>query len=202
MFLLQWWNSLSVISQIFTCIAVPATLVLFIQTAMMLIGFGSDSDVSSDVDTEIDTDIDDIPHDMEGLDGLRIFTVRGMVAFLVVFGWVGTVLDSAGANIYAAVSVSALCGFLMMVVLAFLLRAVMKLRSDGNIDNRNAVGSSGKVYLSIPASRSGEGKVQIMLQGSYVEVNAVTDEKEPIATGAEIIVTGVSGQTNLVVKRK
>ncbi len=202
MFIFDWWNSLSTVSQIFTCIAVPSTLVLFIQTAMMLIGFGDDGDIPDDADVEFDTDIDDIPHDFEGLDGLRIFTVRGMVAFLVVFGWVGTVLDTAGANIYATVSVSALCGFLIMVVLAFLLRAVMKLRSEGNIDNRNAIGQSGKVYLSIPASRSGEGKVQIMLQGSFVEVNAVTDEKEPISTGAEIIVTGVSGQTNLVVKRK
>ena len=90
----------------------------------------------------------------------------------------------------------------MMFLLAFLLRAVMKLRSEGNIDNRNAVGTAGKVYLTVPPSRSGEGKIQIMLQGTYAEVSAVTDEAEAIPTGSEIIVTGVSGQTSLVVKRK
>jgi hypothetical protein len=41
-----------------------------------------------------------------------------------------------------------------------------------------------------------------MLQGAYVERNAVTDDEEAIPTGAEIIVVGVSGQTDLVVKRK
>ena len=89
-----------------------------------------------------------------------------------------------------------------MVILAILLRFVMKLRSEGNVDNRNAVGTSGRVYLTIPPSRSGEGKVQIMLQGSLAEINAVTDETDPIKTGSEIVVIGVSGQTSLVVKRK
>lgn len=199
MFLAEWWNSMSTVSQIFTCIAIPSTLVLLIQTVTMLLGMG-DEDLPDAPDTDVD--VDEIPDDIEGLDGLRIFTVRGIVAFLVVFGWVGTVLDTSGANIYATVSVSALCGFLMMVLLAFLLKAVMNLRSEGNVDNRNAVGKAGKVYLTVPPARSGEGKVQVMLQGTFAEVNAVTDETEPITTGCEIIVTGVSGQTTLVVKRK
>lgn len=202
MFIIEWWNSLSLLSQIFTCIAFPATLVLLIQTVMMLIGFGDDSDVPDSTEADLDADVDDIPHDFEGLDGLRIFTVRGIVAFLVVFGWVGAVLDGAGVKMYITVPVSALCGFLMMVILAILLKFVMKLRSEGNVDNRNAVGTSGRVYLTIPPSRSGEGKVQVMLQGSLTEINAVTDETDPIKTGSEIVVIGVSGQTSLVVKRK
>ena len=83
-----------------------------------------------------------------------------------------------------------------------LLRAVMRLRSDGNADNRNAIGTSGRVQLTIPPRRSGEGKVHLMLQGAYVERDAVTDEEEPIPTGSEIVIVGVSGQTALVVKRK
>jgi len=90
----------------------------------------------------------------------------------------------------------------MMFALAFLFNAVMKLRSDGNKDNRNTIGTSGRVHLTIPASRKGEGKVHIMLQGSYVERGAVTDEDEPIPTGSEVVVVGISGQTDLVVKRK
>lgn len=201
MFLAEWWNSMSTVSQIFTCIAIPSTLVLIIQTVTMLLGMGDD-DLPDAPDVDVDVDVDEIPDDIEGLDGLRIFTVRGIVAFLVVFGWVGTVLDTSGANIYATVIVSALCGSLMMVLLAFLLKAVMNLRSDGNVDTRNAIGKAGRVYLTVPPARSGEGKVQVMLQGALAEMNAVTDETEPISTGCEIVVTGVSGQTTLVVKRK
>ena len=89
-----------------------------------------------------------------------------------------------------------------MLALAFLFRWVMKFRNDGNADNRNAIGTSGKVYLTVPPARTGEGKVSVMLQGTYVERGAVTDDEEAIPTGSEIVVVGVSGQTNLVVRKK
>lgn len=213
----EWWDSLSLVSQIFACIAIPATLILIIQTIMMLIGFGSDSgDVSDgmgigDVDSDVQIDTAEgifgdgnLEGDLDpsGLLDLRIFTVRGIVAFLVVFGWVGLVLDTGGVMFGISLIIATICGFAMMMVLAILMRAVMKLRSDGNIDNRNALGVSGKVYLTIPAARAGEGKVNVLIQGAYVERDAVTDETEPISTGSEIVVIGLSGQTTLVVKRK
>ena len=210
--MIDWWNSLTLVSQIFYCIAVPSTLLLLIQTIMMLIGIGDDaadgaSDVSDipegdDIDGVFgDNEVTEVPDDF-GLDGLRILTVRGIIAFLVVFSWVGIVLESTGAPLFVTIPVSTVCGFATMVLLAFLMRAVLKLRSDGNMDAKNAVGTSGKVYLTIPPARSGEGKVQLLLQGSFVELGAVTDDENAIPTGSEIVVVGVSGQTDLVVRRK
>ncbi len=214
MFLANWWGAMGTVEQVFTCIAIPFTLVLLIQTVMMFIGMGDDGDglgddlpdageIGDDVPDGIfgDSDAPDID-DVSGLDGLRIFTVRGMVAFFVVFGWIGAAMSAAGAQLYLTIPVAIACGFAMMLVLAFLFRAVMKLRSDGNIDNRNAVGVSGRVQLTIPPARSGEGKVHVMLQGSYVERDAMTDEENAIPTGAEIVVVGVSGQTTLIVRKK
>ncbi len=212
--MLEWWNSLSIISQIFYCIAIPSTLVLLIQTILLFLGLdddgaddlsgGGDADVSADVDGDgiFDADGTEVPEDISGLADLKIFTLRGIIAFFVVFGWVGVSMDSMDISYYITIPVSFACGVIMMVAIAFLLRAVMRLRNDGNIENRNAVGKSGRVYLTIPASRVGEGKVQVMIQGSYVERNAVTDETEPIPTGSEIIVIGVSGNSSLVVKTK
>lgn len=209
--MIDWWNSLTLVSQIFYCIAVPSTLLLLIQTIMMLVGLGDDAasdigdvDVSdADVSDGVfgDNEITEIPDDF-GLEGLRILTVKGIISFLVVFGWVGIVLESVGAQLFITIPVSAVCGFATMLLLAFLIRAVMKLRSDGNIDTKNAIGTSGKVYLTIPPARSGEGKVQLLLQGSFVELGAVTDDEIAIPTGSEIVVVGVSGQTDLVVRRK
>ena len=204
---------MSTASQIFYCVAIPATLVLLVQTVLMLLGMGEGGG------TEAEVGGDDLPDGVEGdgvfgeelpteaddsfgIDGLRIFTLRGIVAFFVVFGWVGVAMDAAAVLIWITLLVAAVCGVVMMLVLAFLMRLVMKLRSDGTIDNRNAVGTAGKVYLTIPPSRTGEGKVQILLQGAFVERNAVTDDTEAIPTGCEVVVIGVSGQTDLVVKRK
>lgn len=221
MFIIDWWNSLSTVAQVFYCMAIPSTLILVIQTILMFIGFDGDGDdvggVVEDVGDSVPDEIPDASdisegvfgedavteaHDASGFEGLRIFTLRGIIAFFVVFGWVGVVMEGAGAALYVSLPIAFVCGFAMMLLMAFLFRALMKLRSDGNADNRNAVGCSGKVYLTIPASRSGEGKVSVMLQGAYVERNAVTDDETPIPTGAEIVVVGVSGQTDLVVIRK
>ncbi|MBQ4121313.1 MAG: NfeD-like protein [Clostridia bacterium] len=222
---IEWWNHLGTASQIFYCIAIPATLVLLIQTIMMLIGIGDEGDGIGDSIGDSVGDVDgvgDLPDDLpddaldgvfgensvseaadaSGLDGLRIFTLRGIIAFFVVFGWVGVVMQDAGVRLAITLAVAAASGFAMMAALAFLFRAVMRLRSDGNADNKNAIGTSGKVYLTIPPARSSAGKVQVMLQGAFVERNAVTDEPEAIPTGAEIVVVGVSGQVDLVVKRK
>ena len=220
MTIIEWWNALDMAVQVFYCIAVPATLVLLIQTILMFIGMDDDADGAGDmgVDGAADGEIaDDIPdmdegvfgentvseaHDGFGFEGLRIFTIRGIVAFFVVFGWVGVVMAGLDVSMYITIPVAIASGFAMMVLLAFLFKAVMRLRSDGNTDNRNAIGTAGRVYLTIPASRSGEGKVYVMLQGAYVERCAVTDEEESIPTGSEIVVVGVSGQSDLVVKRK
>ena len=209
--MVDWWNALSGVAQIFYCIAIPSTLVLLIQTVMLFIGIGDDDldDIGNATADDVEvgdgvfgedavTDVQDIA----GLEGLRIFTLRGIIAFFVTFGWVGVVMEAAEVKLWLNILISFVCGFAMMVILAWLFRAVMRLRSDGNVDNRNAVGTAGKVYLTIPPARSGEGKVQVMLQGSYVERNAVTDDAEPIPTGCEIVVVGVSGQTDLVVRRK
>ncbi len=203
---------MSLASQIFACMAVPATLLLIIQTVLMFIGIGGETEdlgdgVPDDTPDFPDDGVfgDDIPDEAPegfGFEGLRIFTLRGIIAFFVVFGWLGVVMDGADIPLYITLPVSTACGFCMMLLLAFIFKAVLKLRNDGNTDNRNAIGMSGKVYLTIPPQRSGEGKINVMLQGSYVERGAVTDETEAIPTGTEIVVVGISGQTELVVKRK
>ncbi len=210
MAIIEWWNSLSLVAQIFYCIAVPSTLVLLVQTILMFIGMGEDADADgADTDVSDDVDVDgsedggfDEDLDPNGFDGLRIFTVRGVIAFLVIFGWVGALLESMNVALWINLPISSVCGFAMMVALAFIFKAIMQLRSDGTIDIRNAVGTAGKVHLTIPPSRMGEGKVHILLQGSYVERDAVTDEPDPIPTGSEVVVVRVSGETTLVVRKK
>ncbi len=210
MAIIEWWNSLSLVAQIFYCIAVPSTLVLLVQTILMFIGMGEDADADgADTDVSDDADVDgsedggfDEDLDPNGFDGLRIFTVRGVIAFLVIFGWMGALLESMNVALWINIPISSVCGFAMMVALAFIFKAIMQLRSDGTIDIRNAVGTAGKVHLTIPPARMGEGKVHILLQGSYVERDAVTDEPDPIPTGSEVVVVRVSGETTLVVRKK
>ncbi len=208
--MIAWWNELGIMSQIFFCIATPATLVLIVQTVLMLIGIGDhgfDGDVGVDTDTDIGEglfghDAPDGDIDIDGFEGLHLFSVRGIIAFFVVFGWVGVALDAAGFHIALTLLISAVCGLAMMFLIALLYKWAMSLQSDGTVDIRNALGVSGTVYLTVPAARSSTGKVNVTVQGSYCEYLAVTDSEIPIETGKEITVIGISGQNTLVVKQK
>ena len=105
----EWWNSLGLASQILHCIAVPATLVLLVQTIFMLLGLDDNADGLIDSDLS-DLELDDVTigddtdvSDMAGLESLHLLTVRGIISFFVIFGWVGIVM--LGANINLAISI-------------------------------------------------------------------------------------------------
>ena len=87
-----------------------------------------------------------------------------------------------------------------MYLYALLMRAIYKLQNDGTLVKKNAVGKNGTVYLAIPPMRTGSGKVNVIVQGQYVELEAVTDENQRIPTGAPIDVVGITDEELLIVK--
>lgn len=206
-----WWEELVPIGKFFACIAIPFTLALIIQIVLTLIGLGSgDGDVDIDTDGDFDADVDadgdfdaDSASDADGMDsGLKIFSIRGMIAFFAIFGWTGLTMLSSGAANWLSILVAFAAGVAAMLVIAYTFKLFGKLQSDGTIDIKNALGKSGTVYITVPAHRKEKGKVNILLQGTYSELDAVTDEDESITFGREIVVIGISGQNTLIVKSK
>ena len=53
-----WWESLTLLGQVFACIAIPATLILVIQTIMSIIGVSGGGDGDVDADGDVPDDID------------------------------------------------------------------------------------------------------------------------------------------------
>ena len=213
--MLEWWDSLGAIGRVFACVAIPSTVILFLQTILMLIGIGG-SELGGDAgDADIDTDLDvDSPDgifgggddtadsDFELDDGLRLFSFRGIIAFLTVMGWVGVLCVRLEVALPLTVLIAAVSGIAAMFAIALLFRLIYSLQSDGTEDIRHALGMSGTVYLRIPPERTGKGKVNLMLDGKLVEKEAVTDEYEVLNYGEQIVVVGISGQTELIVCKK
>ena len=75
----------------------------------------------------------------------------------------------------------------------------MCLESNGAVDINDALGKEAEVYLRIPASNTGTGKVQISLGGSIHEMPAITEGGE-IASGKRIKVTKVLDNKTLLVE--
>ncbi|MBM6917691.1 hypothetical protein [Intestinimonas butyriciproducens] len=218
--MLNWWNSLDALQHFFAYVAIPATLILCIQTILLLFGLGAGGDGELDSDTSgLDTgdgtapDLDapdtDVPdswdgesgHDLAHDPGLRIFTIRGLVAFFSVFGWAGLALSRSGVPGGVSTLIAFLLGLGAMVVLALMLRGALGLQSDGTMNLKNALGLCGTVYLTVPPRRQGTGKITLVLQGQLGEFEALTDEPEPLKTGQSVQVIGLSGPIMVVCRK-
>ncbi len=186
--MMEWYNSLSSLQKIFAYIAIPSTVVLLLQTLLFLFGIGNgDSDADGDPDT--------------GDDGLALFSVRGIVAMLCVGGWSGIALLQTSLNKILAIIIAILCGVAALIGISLLIKLLMKLQSNGNIELSSAIGKTGQVYIPIPAAMKGTGKINIVLQEVYSEISAMTNDTETIKTGEIVRVVSTDGIGMLVVER-
>lgn len=214
----QWWDSLDTVLRVLYCISIPATLILLLQTVLSLVaGFGDSggainpSDTSGlDLDSDLgelgDAELSDIAYD--GKDGsaaadsaiLRLFTLQGIVAFLTVFGWSSIVAITNGANQAISLLTGLVLGFIAMLLIAKMVQASRKLVENGTLNVKNAIGETGKVYLTIPAAQQGEGKVMVQVQGQLNEFSAITLDEETLSTGSTVRIIDLRGDTLVVEK--
>jgi hypothetical protein len=66
---------------------------------------------------------------------------------------------------------------------------------------KNAIGEIGEVYLPIGAKRSSIGKIQIKVQGSLRELDAITDSEDILKTQEIVRVKEVISSEILLVVR-
>ncbi len=205
--MVQWFQSLTTLQQGFAFVAIPATVVLILQTLLLFFGIGGggmDTDVS-DVGGIDGADVPDVPSseasDGSDVGGLTVFSIRGFIAMFCVGGWSGIVLLDTALPPVAAVIIAVLLGVLALIGMSYLMRFLTCFQSSGNIVVENAVGKSGKVYLTVPAEQKGSGKIHITVQDTYTEFEAITPEPEAIRTGEAVVVVSVDETGRLIVCR-
>ncbi len=84
-----------------------------------------------------------------------------------------------------------------MLMVFGVMRLLFSMRADGTLDYRNAVGLTGRVYVTIPARRSGAGQVEIMLQGRLIMAAAQTDAARRSSPQITIRVTAAQSDNTL-----
>ncbi len=203
----EWLQTLTGVKQVFAYIALPATVILVLQTILLFFGIGDggvDTDVS-DVGGLGNGDIsgDAVDSEFSGgdADGLAVFSIRGIVAMLCIGGWSGIVFIDAGLSNLLSIILAVVLGISALFGMAFLMRFLTRLQSSGNIIVENAVGKIGKVYLTIPSQMKGSGKINITIQDTYTEFDAVTFDLSEIKTGETVYVESVDEVGRLIVRR-
>lgn len=192
----EFFDSMNGVQTTYFIIGVVGTVLFLLQTVFTFIDIGETFDLDADFDGEVDADLGFLGISLP----LHLFSIRGIISFILVFGWAGFGLIRSGMNSWYAFLLALLCGFVMMLIISLIYFGVGKLSSSGNVDLKDAIGRQGEVYLTIPKGNDGMGKVHLVMNGSLKEYDAVT-EKESIPTGEVVKVVDIVND-KLVVERK
>lgn len=165
--------------KIFWYVALPTSIIFIIQTVITFLGAdandGSGADFSSN---------------LEGEAPFQLFSLRNLINFLLGFSWGGISLWHTIENKTWLFIVALLIGSGFLVIFFFVMQQMNKLQEDNTILTRDALNKTGSVYLSIPADKSGFGKIQVSIRGSQREFQAVTNG-EALASGTAIRVVEI-----------
>ena len=194
--MIEWLKSLSGLEIAYFIVACIGTLALLIQIILMIVGAGGDGDLDLDTDADADGDLDSHTDT-----GVSLFTLKGLTAFFAIGGWTGMLMLSYDIHVGITVAVSVVAGLAAYFVVWGLIRLMLRLPEDGTLDFASAVGKEATVYVSIPANRGGRGKITLVLQGRYTELDAVTDESERIPVDSAVEIVDKAGDAFVVRKK-
>ncbi|MGJ8651094.1 MAG: NfeD family protein [Opitutaceae bacterium] len=187
--MIDWWNNLTLEYQVFYGIGIFALLVVMTQMLMTLIGF--------DHDAGFDVEIGDMDHGS----GIGLFSSQTLGAFFLGFGWVGVAALKSGLTTFGAGITAFIFGIIMMFAMLYMLKGLMKLQSQGNLEYENAIGEEGIVYVTIPGDNKDEGgQIQINIQGRLTTASARKITPGSIKPGERVRVTAINGPTSFVVE--
>lgn len=158
--MIDWFLTKDFFEQIYWSLAFISSLFFIIIVVTTFVGGDADTDFD---DVDLDTEI-----------GFQFFTFKNMVGFFTIFSWSGLGFMKNGMSQGMVVISSMVCGAIMMTIMATLFYMMNRLVEDGTMKIKNAIGKTCEVYLPIKANNGGFGKVQIKIQGSTHELQAMT----------------------------
>ena len=189
----EWWTSLDLFMKILWCIAIASSLIFIIETVLTFIG--------ADVEMDMDTDFDIADGGFEGDPSMNLYTFRNLVNFLLGMSWTAILLNEQMKSKALLMLIAFAVGAAIVFAVMMMFKGLSKMQQSGNINVfESAVGCSGKVYLTVPGERKGQGKVQININNSVREYDALTDSEDDLKTGTSITVTEVLDASTLLVE--
>lgn len=195
---------------IYWAAAIIGGTLFLLRVAMMLIGGGfgdGDVDVPHDIPHDIPHDVHvdgDIHTDVSGDHpssniSFKLLSVQGLTSFFMMFGLVGLALLKSNLPVLVTVIGAMIAGLVTVALIGLIFTQMNRLQTEGTIRIQNTIGTEGTVYLTIP--KDGTGQVQVIVQGSLKIFDAMSNDKNKIATGEKIKVIGVASGNTLIVEK-
>ena len=184
----ETWSAMELLPKIYWAVAVMSSLAFVIIFGLSLLGSSGDAD--TDVDSDCDTDISSY-----------VLSLKSIIGFLVAASWIGIVTIHNGLPIWITILSSLAAGVIMTTIIVILLTFFANMQYSGTLSTADTIGATGEVYLSIPPTKSGKGKVQINVQNAIRTYDAVTLTDEELHQHDKIMVTAVDKEDVLIVEK-
>ncbi|MBN2605166.1 MAG: NfeD family protein [Bacilli bacterium] len=169
-------------------IAIAFTTFFILQGVFSLFGIGDQFELDSDFDGDLDAHFDL----SDGVSmTLHLFSIRGVIAFFVMFGWTGYFLSNNGINGFLVFVISFIAGGIMLFLVSLIYFLMGKLSQNGTINIKDAIGRTGTAYMPIPERNQGTGKIQIIVGETLQTLDCISKDKG-IKTGQQIKVIGIN----------
>ena len=178
----------STLEILFMMCAFLGTAFFLILMALMMLGdiLGGVFDSVFDTDMSMDTDL-----------AFELFSIQGLAAATMMFGYVGMFTLSATDTEVFAVIAGGVAGAASMYGVGMMLKGIHNLQADGTMKYEDAIGERGQVYSRIRPNESGE--IQVAVDGTLRTLTARAKDKTLfIGTGDFIRVLDVIGSTMIV----
>lgn len=180
-----WWARLSSTQQFFYGLGIIAGCVTLVMAFLALFGLGDhDADLGAG----------------DQFDGASLLSVKPITGFFLGFGWGGGIALDLNFSLLAATLIAFVAGGIVMLAIAWLIRAIYSLRSDGTRQINNAIGAVGTVYVTLPASRMGGGQISVTVGGRLETLSALNAGLRAVPSGEKVKVVGIIDPNTVLVE--
>jgi hypothetical protein len=188
---MEFFNTMDPLLKTLWFIALPVSLIFIIQVVMTFIGVDATDGLHAD-----------FQGDLSGADhgSFQLFSFRNLINFLLSFSWSGITFFNTIHSPTVLVLVSFLIGASFVGLFFFAMKAIHSLSEDNTFQLSNAIGKTASVYISIPGKKNGTGKVQVSVNGTVHEIEAITED-DKIESGTMVRINEIINNNILLVEK-
>ncbi|HMT34938.1 MAG: NfeD family protein [Bacteroidetes bacterium] len=173
----------------FWFVAIPSSLIFIFQTIMTFVG----ADSYDGIETDFDGDLG------ETNAPFQLFSLRNLINFLLGFSWTGISFYTTVSNKPILILISFCVGIIFIFLFFIIIKQVQKLAEDNTFNINNTLNKTAEVYLTIPENKKGKGKIMISVNGSFHELDAMTENNQ-IPSGAVVRVVKIENNNIIIVE--
>ncbi|HRI00920.1 MAG TPA: NfeD family protein [Saprospiraceae bacterium] len=187
---MEFFNEMEPLLRSFWYIAIPTSVIFCIQSVMTFMGADSHDGTQADFDSDLE----------HGDSVFQLFSLRNLIHFLLGLSWSGISFYSFISNKLLLGLVSVGIGILFVYLFFVIIRQLQTLAEDNSFRISSVLYMTAEVYLTVPAFKNGRGKIMVSVNGTFHELDAMT-ENEKIETGSLVKIVRIENQNILIVEK-